>query len=146
MAISAAGYEIGRLDAVEREELAKKLTPEERYVLLDHGTERPFCGTLLNNKKKGTYVCRLCNLPLFSSDSKFDSGTGWPSFFAPVDLEHITYIEDVSYGMRRIEIRCRRCDGHLGHMFPDGPQPTGHRYCLNSLSMDFVEDVKPDEA
>jgi len=128
------------LSPVEREELAKKLTEEERYVLLDHGTERPFCGTLLDNKKKGTYVCRLCSLPLFSSDSKFDSGTGWPSFFAPVDPEHIRYIEDSSLGMRRVEIRCSRCDGHLGHVFPDGPPPTGQRYCLNSLSMDFVED------
>jgi len=146
MGKSASGYDVTPLNPSERDELAKKLTDEERYVLLDHGTERPFCGTLLDNKKKGTYLCRLCALPLFSSTSKFDSGTGWPSFFAPVDPEHIRYIEDTAQGMRRIEIRCSRCDGHLGHVFPDGPPPTGHRYCLNSLSLDFVENEEPVEA
>lgn len=146
MGKSASGYDITPLNLSDRDELAKKLTDEERYVLLDHGTERPFCGTLLDNKKNGTYLCRLCGLPLFSSNAKFDSGTGWPSFFAPFDPEHIKYIEDTTLGMRRIEIRCIRCDGHLGHVFPDGPPPTGHRYCLNSLSMDFVEDEKPVEA
>ena len=146
MGKSASGYDITPLNPTERDELAKKLTDEERYVLLDHGTERPFCGTLLDNKKKGTYLCRLCALPLFSSTSKFDSGTGWPSFFAPFDPEHIRYIEDTALGMRRIEIRCSRCDGHLGHVFPDGPPPTGQRYCLNSLSMDFAENEEPVEA
>lgn len=136
---SATGYEINPLGAEERQELASRLTPEERHILLDHGTERPFCGTLLDNKKTGVYVCRLCGLPLFSSDAKFDSGTGWPSFFAPFDPQHLTYIEDDSLGTRRIEIRCHRCDSHLGHVFPDGPPPTGHRYCLNSIAMEFVE-------
>ena len=146
MGKSGSGYDITPLTPSQRDDLAKMLTDEERYVLLDHGTERPFCGTLLDNKKNGTYLCRLCGLPLFSSKAKFDSGTGWPSFFAPFDPEHIKYIEDSTLGMRRIEIRCSRCDGHLGHVFPDGPPPTGHRYCLNSLSMDFTEDEKPVEA
>jgi peptide-methionine (R)-S-oxide reductase len=88
-------------------------------------------------------VCRLCHLPLFSSQSKFHSGTGWPSFFQPFDPEHVTEITDDSHGMRRVEIRCARCDAHLGHVFPDGPKPTGLRYCLNSVSMEFVEDGTP---
>ncbi len=112
-------------------------------MLLKHGTERPFCGTLLDNKKSGTYVCRLCGLPLFSSKHKFDSGTGWPSFFSTFDRAHVTDVRDTSYGMVRIENRCARCDGHLGHVFPDGPPPTGARYCLNSASMAFVEDGTP---
>jgi peptide-methionine (R)-S-oxide reductase len=99
----------------------------------------------LDNKKAGVYTCRLCGLPLFRSDTKFESGTGWPSFFAPFDREHIAFIEDTTYGMRRVEIRCRRCDGHLGHVFPDGPRPTGERYCLNSASLSFVDDGQPIE-
>lgn len=105
--------------------------------MLDHGTEPPFCGGLLDNKQTGTYACRLCGLPLFRSSAKFESGTGWPSFFEPFDPDHIRYIEDASYGMVRTEIRCKRCDGHLGHVFPDGPPPTRQRYCLNSASMEF---------
>ena len=124
-------------------ELAKGLSPEEREVILHQGTERPFCGVFLDNKKKGTYVCRLCGLDLFASDAKFDSGTGWPSFFRPVAKEHIKFIEDVSHGMRRVEIRCARCDGHLGHVFPDGPPPTRERYCLNSVSLSFVDEGQP---
>jgi peptide-methionine (R)-S-oxide reductase len=120
-------------------ELAKDLTPEEKRVILHQGTERPFCGLFLDNKKKGTYVCRLCGLPLFASDAKFESGTGWPSFFQPVADEHIKFLEDDSHGMTRTEIRCARCDGHLGHVFPDGPPPTGERYCLNSVSLSFVD-------
>jgi peptide-methionine (R)-S-oxide reductase len=94
----------------------------------------------LDNHETGTYECRLCGLPLFRSDSKFDSGTGWPSFFQPVDPEHVREIRDTSYGMVRIEIRCARCDSHLGHVFPDGPPPTGNRYCMNSVALDFVAD------
>ena len=109
-------------------------------MLLHHGTEPPFCGGLLQNKSAGTYVCRLCELPLFRSATKFESGTGWPSFFEPYDREHMTELRDRSYGMERVEIRCRRCDGHLGHVFPDGPAPTGQRYCLNSASLTFVPD------
>jgi peptide-methionine (R)-S-oxide reductase len=138
MTTSAAGFDITPIDGAKREQLAQKLTAEERRILLDHGTEHPFCGGLLDNKDDGSYVCKLCALPLFKSDSKFESGTGWPSFFAPFDPQHVREIRDVSHGMIRVEIRCARCDSHLGHVFPDGPQPTGLRFCLNSAAMDFV--------
>lgn len=140
---SASGHDLRPLTPERRAELAAGLSAEERRVLLDHGTERPFCGGLLDNKLTGTYVCRLCALPLFRSDAKFDSGTGWPSFFQPFDPDHIRELRDTSYGMVRVEIRCQRCDGHLGHVFDDGPRPTGLRYCLNSVSMAFVEDGAP---
>jgi peptide-methionine (R)-S-oxide reductase len=135
---SASGYDLTPLSAEQRQRLAQRLTPEERHVLLDHGTEPPFCGTLLDNKQAGTYVCRLCGLPLFTSGTKFESGTGWPSFTQPFDPDHIRELRDNSLWMVRTEIRCRRCDGHLGHVFPDGPPPTGQRYCLNSASLEFV--------
>ena len=138
MTTSASGHDITPIDASERERLAQKLTAEERRILLDHGTEHPFCGGLLDNKKDGSYVCKLCALPLFASDCKFESGTGWPSFFAPFDPEHVREIRDISHGMIRVEVRCARCDSHLGHVFPDGPKPSGLRFCLNSASMDFV--------
>jgi peptide-methionine (R)-S-oxide reductase len=138
MATSASGYDISPLAPTERERLAQKLSAEERRILLDHGTEHPFCGGLLDNHEDGTYVCKLCALPLFRADSKFESGSGWPSFFAPFDREHVRELRDISHGMVRVEIRCARCDGHLGHVFPDGPKPTGLRFCLNSASMDFV--------
>ena len=112
-------------------------------MLLDHGTEPPFCGGLLDNKEAGVYTCRLCGLPLFRSTTKFESGTGWPSFYESFDPDHITYLRDRSYGMERVEIRCRRCDGHLGHVFPDGPPPSGRRYCLNSASLEFVAGEPP---
>lgn len=140
---SKSAHRIAPLPADEIKSLAERLTPEERRILLDHGTEPPFCGTLLDNKLNGTYLCRLCALPLFASNAKFDSGTGWPSFFRPVDNDHIRNIEDRSHGMARIEIRCARCDGHLGHVFPDGPKPTGLRYCLNSASLEFFEQNQP---
>lgn len=123
--------------------LAEGLTAEERQVLLHQGTERAFCGAFLDNKRTGAYTCRLCGLPLFRSAAKFDSGTGWPSFFEPFDEAHVVEIEDRSHGMHRVEIRCRRCESHLGHVFPDGPPPTGRRYCLNSLSLDFVDEGEP---
>ena len=138
MNTSSSGYDITPIDASERERLAQKLTPAERHVLLDHGTEHPFCGGLLDNKQDGRYLCKLCALPLFHSAAKFESGTGWPSFFAPFDAQHVREIRDISHGMIRIEVRCARCDSHLGHVFPDGPPPTGLRFCLNSASMDFV--------
>ncbi len=138
-ATSASGYDVTPLSAETIARLAQDLTAEERQVILDHGTERPFCGTLLNNKTAGVYACRLCGLPLFRSNSKFESGTGWPSFTEPYDPAHISEITDRAYGMVRTEIRCARCDGHLGHVFPDGPPPTGQRYCLNSVAMQFFD-------
>jgi peptide-methionine (R)-S-oxide reductase len=142
---SVSGYDLRPLSKAQRERLAASLTPEERHIILDHGTERPFCGTLLNNKQSGLYACRLCGLPLFQANAKFESGTGWPSFYQPFDPEHITELRDTSHGMIRVEIRCRRCDGHLGHVFPDGPPPTHQRYCLNSASMQFYPEGQPPE-
>jgi peptide-methionine (R)-S-oxide reductase len=137
---SASGYDLTPPSAQERDRLAASLTPEERRVILDQGTERPFCGGLLHNKEAGVYCCRLCGLPLFRSAAKFESGTGWPSFFEPFDPEHVTVRRDTSHGMVRDEIVCARCGGHLGHVFEDGPPPTGLRYCLNSVSLSFVAD------
>jgi peptide-methionine (R)-S-oxide reductase len=143
MATSASGYDVTPLSPDRVTALAADFSPEERHVILHQGTERPFCGLLLDHKQPGTYACRLCGLPLFSSKSKFHSGTGWPSFFSPFDPAHVRELEDVSHGMRRVEIRCARCDAHLGHVFDDGPPPTGLRYCLNSVSMQFVADGEP---
>lgn len=134
---SASGHDLTPLSPEERERRAATLSPEERQVLLYQGTEPPFCGGLLMNKQAGTYLCRLCELPLFRSTAKFESGTGWPSFYEPFDMDHIAEIRDTSHGMIRTEIRCARCDGHLGHVFEDGPRPTGLRYCLNSASLQF---------
>lgn len=137
---SESGYDVTPISRDVRDRLAQDLNAEERRILMDHGTEPAFCGTLLDNKQAGTYACRLCGLPLFNSVSKFHSGTGWPSFHSPVDKDHLQEIEDSSYGMRRIEIRCSRCGGHQGHVFPDGPPPTGKRYCLNSASLEFFAE------
>jgi methionine-R-sulfoxide reductase len=116
-----------------------QLTPEQFEIARGKGTERPFCGTLLDNKRQGVYSCVCCELPLFASDSKFNSGTGWPSFFQPVAEENVITHADHSYGMIRTEILCARCDAHLGHVFDDGPAPSGLRYCVNSESLDFTE-------
>lgn len=136
---SKSGHDITPLSQDRIDELAKDLSPEDAAIILKKGTEPAFCGNLLDNKKEGVYTCKLCGLPLFSSEHKFDSGSGWPSFFRPYDTDHIRYDEDTSYGMRRIEIMCNRCGGHLGHVFEDGPKPTGLRYCLNSASLEFTE-------
>ena len=137
--VSASGHDLSPLSDVERERCVSRLNEEERRVILHQGTEPPFCGGLLANKASGVYLCRLCELPLFRSAAKFESGTGWPSFYQAFDPEHVRVIRDVSHGMIREEIRCARCDGHLGHVFDDGPMPTGKRYCLNSVSLSFVE-------
>ena len=127
----------------QRRALVEGLSEEERHVLLQHGTERAFCGVFLDNKKDGVYTCRLCGLPLFRSSHKFDSGTGWPSFFAAYDDAHVRTIRDTSYGMVRTEIVCARCASHLGHVFPDGPPPTVARHCLNYVSLSFTESGQP---
>jgi len=119
------------------EEWKNKLTPEQYGVLRGKGTEMPFCGILLNNKKEGVYHCAGCGEKLFESGAKFESGTGWPSFFSPVDEKRIKYVEDVSLGARRVEVNCARCGGHLGHVFDDGPAPTHKRYCINSAALEF---------
>jgi peptide-methionine (R)-S-oxide reductase len=136
--VSASGHDLTPLSAAERDRLAASLSSEERRVLLNQGTEPPFCGGLLANKEAGVYHCRLCDLPLFRSAAKFESGTGWPSFYAPFDPEHVGVRRDTAHGMIRDEIVCARCGGHLGHVFPDGPRPTGLRYCLNSVSLNFA--------
>ncbi len=116
-----------------------QLPAETFRITRGKGTERPFCGTLLDNKKSGVYHCVCCDLPLFSSDAKFNSGTGWPSFFQPIAPENVATLVDRSHGMVRTEILCALCDAHLGHVFPDGPPPTGDRHCLNSESLTFKE-------
>lgn len=123
----------------QRRDITATLSADERRVLLEHGTEAAFCGVFLDNKKTGVYTCRFCGLPLFRSDAKFESGTGWPSFFKPYAEAHIERIRDLSYGMVRVEEVCARCGSHLGHVFPDGPRPTGERHCLNSVSLSFTE-------
>jgi peptide-methionine (R)-S-oxide reductase len=125
------------------EEWRRRLTPEQYDVLRRHATERPGSGCFLGTKEPGTYVCAGCANPLFRSGGKFESGTGWPSFTQPISPGAVAEHVDGSYGMRRTEVRCARCGGHLGHVFPDGPPPTGLRYCMNSVAMQFVPEGEP---
>ena len=124
------------------EQWKKQLTADQYKIARGKGTERPFCGNLLDNHENGVYTCICCGLPLFSSDSKFNSGTGWPSFFQPVAKENVLEHVDSTYGMERTEILCVRCDGHLGHVFEDGPRPTGLRFCVNSESLSFTKSTE----
>ena len=119
-----------------------ELSDSEFNVLREKGTERAFTGDLLNEKREGVFTCRACALPLFSSDTKFKSGTGWPSYYDVIDKANVGELEDKKFGMVRTEVVCNRCDGHLGHVFNDGPKPTGLRYCINAISMDFVPTEK----
>ena len=118
-------------------EWREQLTPEEYHVAREAGTERPFSGRYVDEKRPGTYRCVGCGLPLFDAATKFESGTGWPSFYQPIEPKRVAEHDDTSFGMRRTEVLCARCDSHLGHVFPDGPRPTGLRYCMNSLSLSF---------
>ncbi|MFN4286908.1 MAG: peptide-methionine (R)-S-oxide reductase MsrB [Brevundimonas sp.] len=142
-ALSSSGFDLTPPDETERARLIASLDAEERRVLLNHGTEAPFCGGLLGETRGGHYLCRMCGLPLFEAATKFESGTGWPSFYAPFDPGHIRSVRDDSHGMVRIETRCARCDSHQGHVFPDGPAPTRLRFCINSVSLRFVADGDP---
>ena len=121
------------------EEWRAQLNEEEFLVARQAGTERPFTGVYWDTETAGIYNCKCCDMPLFDSGTKFDAGCGWPSFFAPIDEENVRTREDVSLGMRRLEVLCSRCDAHLGHVFPDGPQPTGLRFCMNSASLSLEE-------
>lgn len=132
-------------EGIEKIELSEaewksRLTDEQFYVLRKEGTERAFTGEYWNNKEKGTYLCAACKLPLFSSETKFKSGTGWPSFYEPINTVNVGQDRDSSLGMLRTEVHCARCGGHLGHVFPDGPKPTGLRYCINSVSLAFEKE------
>jgi len=126
------------------QEWRQRLTAEQYRILREKGTERPFTGQYAETNTPGTYMCAACGLELFASDTKFNSGCGWPSFYQPIEGAHVEEQEDLSYGMRRTEVTCARCGGHLGHVFPDGPRPTGMRYCINSASLQL--DKKPSNS
>ncbi len=136
--VAALQFDLTSPTEAQLQGLETDLSEDERHVLLEHGTEAPFCGVFLKEKRAGVFTCRLCGLPLFNGGEKFESGTGWPSFTQPFAKDHLEYIRDMTFGMVRTEIVCARCGAHQGHVFPDGPPPTGERYCINSVSLAFT--------